>query len=79
MIQLKILNYSIDDSRFGTVAPYWVNLVNDCRDKCTGDDYDKKVWTHIYAELAMYNATFKDFMIEFEDESQATMFILRWT
>jgi hypothetical protein len=77
MIQLKILYYS-NDLPFEANATYWINLVTECREKCTGGR-PSEIWTHIHAELAKYNATFKDFMLEFEDEQYLSMFILRFS
>ena len=76
MIKLTVIHYSENDSRFGTVASYWSNLVFECRDKCKNIN---EVWDYIHAELSKYDAKFKDFTIEFEDESQASLFILRYS
>jgi hypothetical protein len=74
MTHLKTSYYDPDGR--GRVYNFWRNLIEHIHE--THKDPDG-VWQSINREIAKYNGRFKEDHIEFINDSDATMFLLRWS
>ena len=74
MTRLDISYYQLDGR--GGVYPYWRNLVEHIHET---DGDPQKVWARIHKEVNKYNGKVKENHLVFAKDSDATMFLLRWS
>ena len=79
MIKLKIINYDPENDRNYIIFACWGNLVKHCRSQCEVENYPSEIWQYINAELSKHNAKISGNMLEFEDDAQASIFVLKWS
>jgi hypothetical protein len=75
MIQIDTSYHEMDGR--GRPYPFWRNLIEHIH---TTDKLPDGVWNRINEEIAKYNGRFEEGNhIVFEKDSDATLFLLRWS
>jgi len=75
MIQIDTSYHEMDGR--GRPYPFWRNLIEHIH---TTDKLPDAVWKGIFDEIAKYNGKLEDgHRIIFEKDSDATLFLLRWS
>lgn len=58
------------------VHSYWANLINHIHKEYT---LPNEVWYQVHYELSQFNATVYGDDIIFDDDQQASLFLMRWS
>jgi hypothetical protein len=75
MIRIQTCYHGPDGK--GHAYPFWRNLIKHIHTK---DKLPDAVWRQIFEEISASNGKFEEgFYILFENDEDATMFLLRWS